>query len=132
MKNKKILTKLDEFMTYKNLCIDDISFEECDHLISLSANNMGILNEFNIYIWCGFNPHSDDIRIKVTNNKSIKDRTFVINVNTLEITGEFDKEVITKDVMDNLLRWCKLNTSALNKFSEDGDVDYFYNSLVKI
>ncbi len=132
MRNK--ILKINEFFfnDTKDLYIDRFSEEEYDTLISLSANNMGILNEYDIYIWCGFNPNSNDIRVKITNNKKYKDKTFVINVNTLELIGEYDSEVITDNVLKNIFRWVKLNTKPLNDFSDNGNVDSFMKNIAKI
>lgn len=118
-----------------SLYIKNFSLDDYDNLISLSLTEIGIKSNYsdNLYIWLGFNSSSDDIRIKITNNKYDKTKTFVINVDTLEVIGEYDKTIISEDDIYNIKRWIKLNISQIHEFSDnnnDGDAIKFLNNLV--
>ena len=137
LENRKIILNdiLNKKKYMNSLYIKNFSLDDYDNLISLSLTEIGIKSNYsdNLYIWLGFNSSSDDIRIKITNNKYDKTKTFVINVDTLEVIGEYDKTIISEDDIYNIKRWIKLNISQIHEFSDnnnDGDAIKFLNNLV--
>lgn len=140
MKNNKI-KKFNEFFDdsdkYKNmhnLCVDHLTDEECDYLVSASFLNMNISDDSKYFIFMGYNPIFNKRRIKIMDTRN--EKCFVILIDDFEILGEYDSNVITSEVISNLKEWITLNRKNVNRFSDSKNLEYesfeFILSLKKL
>jgi hypothetical protein len=100
---------------------------ECDYLLSIDGDYLNIDND--IFIFVGYNPYSGVKRIKISTDKNDRYKTFSIDIDKLVIIGDYNKSIITNDVINNIFRWIKINRDILEELSKE-DVDA--GSLLKL
>ena len=126
MKNK--IKKFNEFIDnsiydLEKLSVYKLTEEEYEYVASASFDDVNIVRGLNNYfIYMGYNPIFEKPRIKICETSSKK--CFIILLDTLEIIGDYDTNVITDDVIDRLKKWIKLNIEIIYKFSTTADFSY--------
>ena len=138
MNNK--IKKINEFIVnsiydLEKLSVYKLTEEEYEYVVSTSISNMNIdKNLKNYFIYMGYNPIFEKPRIKICETSSKK--CFIILLDSLEVIGDYDTNVITDDVIDRLKKWIKLNIEIIYKFSTISDFSYdqfeFITSLIKL
>lgn len=119
-----IIQSLNEFNNGHDY-VNNLTDLECDYLSHISGDYANI--DKDIFILIGYNPHSNYKRIKIS-TKNDRYRTFSIDIDRLVVIGDYDKSIITKDVISNLFRWIKINRELLEELSSEDD----YGSVSKI
>jgi hypothetical protein len=121
------IKKINEFV---NNYIDRLSDDELEYMLSIPGGYANIDDD--IFIWVGYNPYSDYTRIKISPYKDNRLETFAIDVDKLIVLGNYDKEIINKSDLNNILRWIKINIETIHDLSvENPDVNLL-KKLVKI
>ena len=122
------IKKINEFNN--NDYVNELTELESDYLISVTGDFANI--DKDIFILLGYNPHSNYNRIKVSPDKNNRTKTFSIDVDRLVVLGDYDKNIVTKNVIENLFRWIKINIDIIHDLSkEDTDIKLI-NKLRKI
>jgi hypothetical protein len=123
-----ILKKINEFLhqdIYTN--ISDLEFE---YLLSVDGEYVNINKD--IFIFIGYNPYSDVKRIKISTNPNKRTDVFSIDIDRLVVIGDYDQSIITKEAINNLFRWIKINRDTIEELStKSTDVSLLFD-LVKI
>jgi hypothetical protein len=119
------IKKMNEL--YYNNIYTEITDLECDYLLSIDGDYLNIDND--IFIFVGYNPYSGVKRIKISTDKNDRYKTFSIDIDKLVIIGDYNKSIITNDVINNIFRWIKINRDILEELSKE-DVDA--GSLLKL
>jgi len=122
------IKKINEFIN--NNYIDKLNDEELEYMLSVSGDYANI--DKDIFIWVGYNPYSNYTRIKVSPNKNNRFETFVIDVDRLIVLGDYDSEIITKSVINNIKRWIKINIETIHELSVENPNVNLLKNLVKI
>jgi hypothetical protein len=107
-----------------------ISDEELMEMANVSPKKTGIKD---VYIW--FDPHYHGRRIKVSNipNKFSKNDCFTITIPKFEIIGQYNSNLITTSVLDDIIKFVKLNIKAIEDFSDEKiSTDEFIDKLISI
>lgn len=75
----------------------------------------------NVLIWLGQNPHYNKYRIKVSNipNKWGSENCFTITIPDFIIHGNVNKELITDEVLNKIIKFIKLNIKAIIDYSDN-------------
>ena len=117
-----------EYLKYANFITD----EEKMTLTDISPRQTGIKDA---YIWAGFNPHTHDRRIKVSNvpNDFHGKDCFTMTIPDFEIIGEPNKKVVSDDIMNDIVKFVEVNLQLIYDYSDEkiDTVEYFEN-IVKI
>ena len=93
---------------------DDVLHE----MANLSQDDHGINN---VVIWVGKANKQHGLRIKVSNlkNRWSNDDNFVIQLPSLDYDTQKVARWITKDIMEKIMNWIKLNQQVLYDFETD-------------
>lgn len=105
---------------------------EAMHMVDISPAVTGISG---VYLWAGENPHADFNRIKVSNlpNAFSRDDCFTITLPDLKIIGQPNNELITNEIMIDIIKFLKLNMILICDYSDQKiATDIFFNRIVKI
>ena len=97
-------------MIYKNLSTDyEIS--------SVGESATGIKD---VIIWFGPNPHSRDVKIRVSNNPNdlIGNDIFSIILPKYNIIGDINKNFITDDVLKSIIDYIEINKDIIYDYSD--------------
>jgi hypothetical protein len=124
------MKKIYEFNEYR--FATSISDEELMEMANVSPKKTGIKD---VYIWFGPNPHYHGKRIKVSNipNKFSKNDCFTITIPKFEIIGQYNSNLITTSVLDDIIKFVKLNIKAIEDFSDEKiSTDEFIDKLISI
>ena len=98
--------------------VNNLTDLECDYLSHISGDYANI--DKDIFILVGYNPHSNYKRIKIS-TKNDRYKTFSIDIDRLVVIGDYDQSIITKEVINNLFRWIKINRDLLEELSSERD-----------
>ena len=117
--------------------IDMVFKEEQDDVLhemaNLGSHNHGISD---VVIWVGKANKQHGLRIKVSNlkNRWSNDDNFVIQLPSLDYDPNQVARWITKDVMEKITSWIKLNQRVLYDFETDKIMytDQFISQISKI
>jgi len=117
--------------------IDMVFKEEQDDVLhemaNLGSHNHGISD---VVIWVGKANKQHGLRIKVSNlkNRWSNDDNFVIQLPSLDYDPNQIARWITKDVMEKITSWIKLNQRVLYDFETDKIMytDQFISQISKI
>jgi len=117
--------------------IDMVFKEEQDDVLheiaNLGSHNHGISD---VVIWVGKANKQHGLRIKVSNlkNRWSNDDNFVIQLPSLDYDPNQVARWITKDVMEKITSWIKLNQRLLYDFETDKIMytDQFISQISKI
>ena len=117
--------------------IDMVFKEEQDDVLhemaNLGSHNHGISD---VVIWVGKANKQHGLRIKVSNlkNRWSNDDNFVIQLPSLDYDPNQVARWITKDVMEKITSWIKLNQRVLYDFETDKITytDQFISQISKI
>lgn len=124
------MKKIYEFNEYR--FATSISDEELMEMANVSPKKTGIKD---VYIWFGPNTHYHGKRIKVSNipNKFSKNDCFTITIPEFEIIGQYNTNLITTSVLDDIIKFVKLNIKAIEDFSDEKiSTDEFIDKLISI
>ena len=124
------MKKIYEFNEYR--FATSISDEELMEMANVSPKKTGIKD---VYIWFGPNPHYHGKRIKVSNipNKFSKNDCFTITIPEFEIIDQYNTNLITTSVLDDIIKFVKLNIKAIEDFSDEKiSTDEFIDKLISI
>ncbi len=111
------LKKINEFNNNQDY-VNNLTDLECDYLLSVDGDYANI--DKDIFILVGYNPHSNYKRIKIS-TKNDRYKTFSIDIDRLVVIGDYDQSIITKEVINNLFRWIKINRDLLEELSSEED-----------
>lgn len=112
-----IIQRLNEFNNNVDY-VNNLTDLECDYLSHISGDYANI--DKDIFILVGYNPHSNYKRIKIS-TKDDRYKTFSIDIDRLVVIGDYDQSIITKEVINNLFRWIKINRDLLEELSNSED-----------
>ena len=125
---RKSKSKEHEYLKYASFITD----EEKMTLTDVSPKQTGIRD---VYIWVGSNPHTHDRRIKVSNvpNDFHGKDCFTVTLPDFKILGNQNTELITDDIMKDILKFVELNMQLICEYSDEKmATDEFFNKIVKI
>jgi len=121
-------SKEHEYLKYATFLTD----EELMTMTDISPRQTGIEN---VFIWVGFNPHSQGRRIKVSNIPNHFDRKdcFTVTLPDFKILGNQNAELITDDIIKDILKFVELNMQLIFDYSDEKmATDVFFDKIVKI
>jgi len=125
--------KLSDFDSFNNQC--DIEWEE-DQLFEMANIHDNFHGISDIVIWVGMANKRHGLRIKVSNMKNRFDMNnhFIIRMPSLDYDPSAVAKWITKDKMNAIFQWIKINQQLLVDYETGtiNDTNAFMSKLSKI
>ena len=125
---RKSKSQEHEYHNYATFITD----EEKMTLTDISPEQIGIED---VYIWVGANPHTQDRRIKVSNipNDFHGKDCFTMTIPDFKIIGNPNPELITDDIMKDIIKFVELNLQLIYDYSDEKmATDEFFDKIVGI
>jgi hypothetical protein len=108
----------EELRKYIEMVLKEEQDDVLHEMANLSQDDHGINN---VVIWVGKANKQHGLRIKVSNlkNRWSNDDNFVIQLPSLDYDTQKVARWITKDIMEKIMNWIKLNQQVLYDFETD-------------
>jgi hypothetical protein len=123
----------EELRKYIDMVLKEEQDDVLHEMANLGSHNHGIKD---VVIWVGKANKQHGLRIKVSNlkNKWSNDDNFVIQLPSLDYDPNQVARWITKDIMEKIMNWIKLNQQVLYDFETDKIMytDQFISQISKV
>jgi hypothetical protein len=123
----------EELRKYIEMVLKEEQDDVLHEMANLGSHNHGIQD---VVIWVGKANKQHGLRIKVSNSKNRwnSDDNFVIQLPSLDYDPEQVARWITKDIMEKIMNWIRLNQQVLYDFETDKIMytDQFISQISKV
>lgn len=123
----------EELRKYIDMVLKEEQDDVLHEMANLGSHNHGIQD---VVIWVGKANKQHGLRIKVSNlkNKWSNDDNFVIQLPNLDYDPNQVAQWITKDIVEKIMDWIKLNQQVLYDFETDKIMytDQFISQISKV
>jgi hypothetical protein len=123
----------EELRKYIDMVLKEEQDDVLHEMANLGSHNHGIQD---VVIWVGKANKQHGLRIKVSNSKNRwnSDDNFVIQLPSLDYDPNQVARWITKDIMEKIMDWIRLNQQVLYDFETDKIVytDQFISQISKV
>jgi len=123
----------EELRKYIDMVLKEEQDDVLHEMANLGSHNHGIKD---VVIWVGKANKQHGLRIKVSNlkNKWSNDDNFVIQLPSLDYDPNQVARWITKDIMEKIMNWIRLNQQVLYDFETDKIMytDQFISQISKV